>query len=160
MTSPRLLRASRHSRFSRHRIRSWMCPVAERTRPWTLHILWALSHNGPTCFRGMKKQVDGISARVLTERLRTLEEQALRVPPVREGHSAGNVDTHVIPLSGANAAALATTEMLPQPRELLFHDLPYLSRASGIVAFGQVIGMDGVSTCRQRAGGKLRAAVR
>ena len=43
------------------------------TRPWTLHILWALSHNGPMRFGVLRKQIDGISARVLTERLRTLE---------------------------------------------------------------------------------------
>jgi DNA-binding HxlR family transcriptional regulator len=43
------------------------------TRPWTLHILWALSTNGPMRFGVLRKQVDGISPRVLTERLRTLE---------------------------------------------------------------------------------------
>ena len=43
------------------------------TRPWTLHILWALSHDGPMRFGMLRRQVDGISARVLTERLRTLE---------------------------------------------------------------------------------------
>lgn len=43
------------------------------TRPWTLHILWALSNNGPLRFGVLRKQVEGISARVLTERLRTLE---------------------------------------------------------------------------------------
>lgn len=43
------------------------------TRPWTLHILWALSHNGTMRFGVLKKQIEGISARVLTERLRTLE---------------------------------------------------------------------------------------
>jgi DNA-binding HxlR family transcriptional regulator len=43
------------------------------TRPWTLHILWALSHNGPTRFGVLRRQVEGISSRVLTERLRTLE---------------------------------------------------------------------------------------
>jgi len=43
------------------------------TRPWTMHILWALSHNGSMRFGVLKKQIDGISARVLTERLRTLE---------------------------------------------------------------------------------------
>jgi DNA-binding HxlR family transcriptional regulator len=42
-------------------------------RPWTLHILWALSHNGPTRFGVLRRQVEKISARVLTERLRTLE---------------------------------------------------------------------------------------
>lgn len=44
------------------------------TRPWTMHILWALSQNGPMRFGVLKKQVTGISSRVLTERLRTLEE--------------------------------------------------------------------------------------
>src|SRR5271155_2803577 len=43
------------------------------TRPWTLHILWSLSHNGPLRFGVLRRQVDGISSRVLTERLRTLE---------------------------------------------------------------------------------------
>jgi DNA-binding HxlR family transcriptional regulator len=43
------------------------------TRPWTLHILWELSHGGPLRFGMLRRQVDGISSRVLTERLRTLE---------------------------------------------------------------------------------------
>jgi len=43
------------------------------TRPWTLHILWALSNNGPMRFGVLRRQVEGISARVLTERLRMLE---------------------------------------------------------------------------------------
>lgn len=42
-------------------------------RPWTLHILWALSHNGAMRFGVLRRQVEGISSRVLTERLRTLE---------------------------------------------------------------------------------------
>jgi|SRR5437763_12523828 len=45
------------------------------TRPWTLHILWSLSTNGPMRFGVLKKNIDGISSRVLTERLRTLEEK-------------------------------------------------------------------------------------
>jgi DNA-binding HxlR family transcriptional regulator len=45
------------------------------TRPWTLHILWSLSTNGPTRFGVLRKNVSGISSRVLTERLRTLEEK-------------------------------------------------------------------------------------
>src|SRR5579863_7284620 len=45
------------------------------TRPWTLHILWALSHNGPMRFGVLRRQVEGISSRVLTERLRNLEEK-------------------------------------------------------------------------------------
>lgn len=43
------------------------------TRPWTLHILWSLSNNGPIRFGVLKKNVEGISSRVLTERLRSLE---------------------------------------------------------------------------------------
>ena len=45
------------------------------TRPWTLHILWSLSRNGPMRFGVLKKNVEGISSRVLTERLRTMEEK-------------------------------------------------------------------------------------
>jgi DNA-binding HxlR family transcriptional regulator len=45
------------------------------TRPWTMHILWVLSHDGPMRFGVLKKQVEGISSRVLTERLRALEER-------------------------------------------------------------------------------------
>ena len=44
------------------------------TRPWTMHILWSLSTNGPMRFGALRKNVDGISGRVLTERLRTLED--------------------------------------------------------------------------------------
>jgi DNA-binding HxlR family transcriptional regulator len=43
------------------------------TRPWTLHILWALGTSGPMRFGVLKRNVEGISSRVLTERLRTLE---------------------------------------------------------------------------------------
>ena len=44
------------------------------TRPWTMHILWSLSTNGPMRFGVLKKNVNGISSRVMTERLRTLED--------------------------------------------------------------------------------------
>jgi DNA-binding HxlR family transcriptional regulator len=56
-----------------------VCPIGglleTLTRPWTLHILWALSHNGPTRFGALRRSVAGISSRVLTERLRLLEEK-------------------------------------------------------------------------------------
>ena len=45
------------------------------TRPWTMHILWALSNHGPMRFGVLRKNVAGISARVLTDRLRTLEDK-------------------------------------------------------------------------------------
>ena len=44
-------------------------------RPWTMHILWTLSTNGPTRFGALRRQVEGISSRVLTERLRILEQK-------------------------------------------------------------------------------------
>jgi DNA-binding HxlR family transcriptional regulator len=44
-------------------------------RPWTMHILWVLSSNGPTRFGALGRQIDGISSRVLTERLRLLEQE-------------------------------------------------------------------------------------
>src|SRR5271169_6652097 len=56
-----------------------VCPMAglleTLTRPWTLHILWTLSTNGPTRFGALRRSVAGISSRVLTERLRALEEK-------------------------------------------------------------------------------------
>lgn len=45
------------------------------TRPWTLHIIWLLSRNGPMRFGAMRRAAEGISARLLTVRLRTLEEK-------------------------------------------------------------------------------------
>lgn len=44
-------------------------------RPWTLHILWTLNHHGPMRFGVLKRAIEGISSRMLTERLRTLEEK-------------------------------------------------------------------------------------
>ncbi len=55
------------------------CPMAALleglTRPWTLHILWLLSRNGPMRFGALKRSAEGISARLLTLRLRTLEAE-------------------------------------------------------------------------------------
>jgi DNA-binding HxlR family transcriptional regulator len=46
-------------------------------RPWTMHILYILSTNGPTRFGALRRQVEGISSRVLTQRLRGLEEKGV-----------------------------------------------------------------------------------
>lgn len=55
------------------------CPIHNLlevlTRPWTLHILWTLSNQGPLRFGVLRQNVNGISARVLTERLRALEQE-------------------------------------------------------------------------------------
>lgn len=54
------------------------CPLAALsnllTRPWTLYILWILRKDGPTRFGALKRQLQGVSSKVLTERLRMLEE--------------------------------------------------------------------------------------
>src|ERR1700682_4542817 len=55
------------------------CPFGELleilARPWTMHILWVLSTSVPTGFGALRRQVEGISSRVLTERLRVLEQK-------------------------------------------------------------------------------------
>ena len=40
-----------------------------------MHILWVLSTSGPTRFGALRRQIDGISSRLLTERLRDLKEK-------------------------------------------------------------------------------------
>ena len=44
------------------------------TRPWTLLIMSVIAKRGPTRFGRLRRVVQGISARILTERLRFLEE--------------------------------------------------------------------------------------
>jgi DNA-binding HxlR family transcriptional regulator len=54
------------------------CPMDSLLRlltgPWTTYILWVLRSRGPTRFGELKRRVPGISAKMLTERLRMLEE--------------------------------------------------------------------------------------
>ena len=53
------------------------CPLDALLRvlsgPWTIYILCRLHQNGPTRFGELKRQLIGISAKMLTERLRSLE---------------------------------------------------------------------------------------
>ncbi|HIK15884.1 MAG TPA: helix-turn-helix transcriptional regulator [Leptolyngbyaceae cyanobacterium M33_DOE_097] len=57
------------------------CPlsilVGVLSGPWTLYIVWVLSTNGATRFGELKRRVEGISTKMLTERLRLLEQEAL-----------------------------------------------------------------------------------
>lgn len=57
------------------------CPmhmlVALLTGPWTTYILWLIKSHGPQRFGQLKKQIPNISSKVLTERLRMLEEQEI-----------------------------------------------------------------------------------
>ena len=45
--------------------------------PWTTYILYNLRSHGPQRFGELKRRVTGISAKMLTERLRTLEGASL-----------------------------------------------------------------------------------
>lgn len=45
--------------------------------PWTTYILYNLKTHGPQRFGELKRRVSGISAKMLTERLRTLEGAGL-----------------------------------------------------------------------------------
>ena len=73
------------------------CPMDSLLRllmgPWTTYILWVLHSNGPTRFGELKRRVAGISAKMLTERLRMLEESGVvhrdhqpTVPPQVTSH--------------------------------------------------------------------------
>lgn len=44
---------------------------------WTFYLLWLLRQNGPMRFGVLKRSVPGISSKVLTERLRMLEESGI-----------------------------------------------------------------------------------
>lgn len=44
---------------------------------WTLQILWVLRNSSPIRFGELKRKISGISAKVLTDRLRMLEEAEL-----------------------------------------------------------------------------------
>lgn len=68
------------------------CPMEALMRllmgQWTAYILWVLREQGPMRFGELKRAVPGISSRVLTERLRMLQEagviwreQAETIPP-------------------------------------------------------------------------------
>jgi DNA-binding HxlR family transcriptional regulator len=49
------------------------------TGPWTTYILWLIRTNGTLRFGQLKKQMPTISAKVLTERLRMLENAGIVV---------------------------------------------------------------------------------
>ncbi len=55
------------------------CPLDRVLRllsgEWTTHILWVLSKNGPTRHGELRRLVEGISSKVLTDRLRMFEEE-------------------------------------------------------------------------------------
>ena len=84
------------------------CPMDSLLRllsgPWTTSILWVLRRDGPTRFGELRRKVSGISARILTERLRKLEAGGLiyrdyqpSVPPkVSYGLSARGLELQAV----------------------------------------------------------------
>ena len=58
-----------------------VCPVDALLRllmgSWTTYILFVLRRDGPTRFGVLRREVGGISSRVLTERLRLLERHGI-----------------------------------------------------------------------------------
>lgn len=59
------------------------CPVERIIRllmgPWTTYILWVLRNQGSLRFGALRREIPAISAKMLTERLRLLEEAGLVV---------------------------------------------------------------------------------
>ncbi|RXF74147.1 winged helix-turn-helix transcriptional regulator [Hansschlegelia zhihuaiae] len=57
------------------------CPLDRTLRllsgEWTVHLLWALSSNGPTRHGELRRLVEGISSKVLTQKLRALEASGI-----------------------------------------------------------------------------------
>ncbi len=57
------------------------CPMDHILRllmgPWTTYVLWVLRANGPLRFGALKQKIPGISAKMLTQRLRSLEAGGL-----------------------------------------------------------------------------------
>lgn len=57
------------------------CPVgilmSLLSGPWTLYIIWVLCAQGPLRFGALQRRIDGISTKVLTERLRMLEAEGI-----------------------------------------------------------------------------------
>ena len=72
--------------------------------PWTVYILWLIHSNGPMRFGQIKKQMPQISAKMLTERLRMLEEadvmhrhQEMTIPPkVTYSFTARGLELHAL----------------------------------------------------------------
>ena len=51
------------------------CLLETLTKPWIMQILWVLGNDGPTRFGALRRKIEGISARMLAERLKHLEER-------------------------------------------------------------------------------------
>jgi DNA-binding HxlR family transcriptional regulator len=104
------------------------CPLEECLRvlagAWTPQVLWYL-HDGPRRFGELKRAIPGVSAKVLTTRLRELEERgvlARRVlptsPPSIE-YRLTDLGAGLEPVLEAIAAAGAKLKQRSAPRRAL-----------------------------------------
>jgi DNA-binding HxlR family transcriptional regulator len=98
--------------------------------PWTTHIIWLLHTRGEMRFGSLKRELDGVSSKILTERLRMLEAQGIiyrhyepTVPPAvgygltSKGHELKDVLNSLTDLAlrwaEADAARPSTETLLP-----------------------------------------------
>lgn len=105
------------------------CPMDTILRllmgPWTTYILWVLMSQGPIRFGALKREITGISAKMLTERLRLLEEAGIvarhyepTIPPAVSYSLTSRGQELREALSALNALALrwqATAAPSPSP---------------------------------------------
>jgi DNA-binding HxlR family transcriptional regulator len=78
--------------------------------PWTLHILWVLGNDGPARFGELRRKIEGISARMLSERLRLLEDRGF----VYRHYPAGRHLRHHRPHEGHREGLRGTGPAGPQ----------------------------------------------
>lgn len=75
--------------MARYKEMDGICPMAgfltSLARPWVLHILWALRSGGEMRFGALRRAIPGISARMLTQRLRQLEEDGFILRRIVDG---------------------------------------------------------------------------
>ncbi|HEX5033448.1 MAG TPA: helix-turn-helix domain-containing protein, partial [bacterium] len=89
--------------------------------PWTVYILWLIRTHGPLRFGQIRKNIPAISAKVLTNRLRMLEEaeilrrhQEATIPPkVTYSFTDRGLELNDL-LDKINALALAWTRSSPK----------------------------------------------
>src|SRR3546814_21119271 len=108
-----------------------VCPVDAVLRllmgPWTTYILYVLRTQGPRRFGELKREVTGISAKVLTERLRMLEEAQL----VRRDYQA------TIPPQVPYSLAPRGAELTPMLDMVRDHAMPRQSEDAPPVRHGR-----------------------
>ena len=107
-----------------------VCPVDALLRllmgSWTTYILWHLRHEGPLRFGVLRRRIPGISSKVLTQRLRMLEDYGIiyrrHVPVIPPGGHlrldvAGRGTRRCLRRAEGRIVPLAATRMAEQGDE-------------------------------------------